>query len=289
MNLVFNRKLSGIAIMIFAMFIMTVMDAAVKWLVSDYSIQQINFIRSIVAMVVLLPQVYIDGGLSAFKTSNKKIHLWRVFLMLVISYSWFYALGKMGLAEIGALVMVSPLFITILTPLFLKENVSKKKWFAVLFGFFGMLVIMRPGFEVFRPISILPASVALGYALLLISNRSNRETETLTSLVYYPLFGIFIFSLFLLPFGWITPSFVDLSIMFFIGFCGGIGHFCLTLAFRYASPPTLAPLEYTGLLWAILLGYLIFRETPDIWTIIGMLLITGAGFSVIKREKEIER
>ncbi|MAI06255.1 MAG: hypothetical protein CBC47_03860 [Alphaproteobacteria bacterium TMED87] len=289
MNLVFNRKLSGIAIMIFAMFIMTVMDAAVKWLVSDYSIQQINFFRSIVAMIVLLPQVYIDGGRSAFKMSNKKIHFWRVFLMLVISYSWFYALGKMGLAEIGALVMVSPLFITILTPLLLKESVSKKKWFAVLFGFFGMLVIMRPGFEVFRPISILPASVALGYALLLISNRSNRETETLTSLVYYPLFGIFIFSLFLLPFGWITPPFIDLSIMFFIGFCGGIGHFCLTVAFRYASPPTLAPLEYTGLLWAILLGYLIFRETPDTWTIIGMVLITGAGFFVIKREKGTER
>ena len=289
MNLVFNRKLSGIAIMIFAMFIMTVMDAAVKWLVSDYSIQQINFFRSIVAMIVLLPQVYIDGGRSAFKMSNKKIHFWRVFLMLVISYSWFYALGKMGLAEIGALVMVSPLFITILTPLLLKESVSKKKWFAVLFGFFGMLVIMRPGFEVFRPISILPASVALGYALLLISNRSNRGTETLTSLVYYPLFGIFIFSLFLLPFGWITPPFIDLSIMFFIGFCGGIGHFCLTVAFRYASPPTLAPLEYTGLLWAILLGYLIFRETPDTWTIIGMVLITGAGFFVIKREKGTER
>ena len=84
MNLVFNRKLSGIAIMIFAMFIMTVMDAAVKWLVSDYSIQQINFFRSIVAMIVLLPQVYIDGGRSAFKMSNKKIHFWRVFLMLVI-------------------------------------------------------------------------------------------------------------------------------------------------------------------------------------------------------------
>ena len=284
MNLVVNRKLSGIAIMILAMFIMTVMDAAVKWLVSDYSIQQINLIRSIVAMIVLLPQVYLDGGLSAFKMNNKKVHLWRVFLMLVISYAWFYALGKMELAEIGALVMVSPLFITILTPILLKEEVSRKKWFAVLFGFFGMLVIMRPGFEVFHPISILPASVALGYALLLISNRSNRETETLTSLVYFPLIGIFIFSLCLLPFGWITPSFFDLSIMFFIGFCGGIGHFCLTLAFRYASPPTLAPLEYTGLIWAILLGYLIFSEIPDTWTIIGMLLITGAGFFVIKRE-----
>ena len=286
MNLVNNRKLSGIVIMILAMFIMTVMDAAVKWLVSDYSIQQINFIRSIVAMIVLLPQVYFDGGLSAFKTNNKKVHLWRVFLMIVISYSWFYALGKMELAEIGALVMVSPLFITILTPILLKEGVSKKKWFAVLFGFFGMLVIMRPGFEVFRPISVLPASVALGYALLLISNRSNRETETLTSLVYYPLVGIFIFSLCLFPLGWITPSFVDLSLMFFIGLCGGIGHFCLTLAFRYASPPTLAPLEYTGLLWAILLGYLIFREIPDTWTITGMVLITIAGFFVIKREEQ---
>jgi len=92
-----------------------------------------------------------------------------------------------------------------------------------------------------------------------------------------------------LPFGWTTPSFIDLLLMIFIGFCGGVGHLCLTLAFRYASPPVLAPLEYTGLIWAVLLGYFIFSEIPDTWTISGMFFITGAGIFIIYREAILKK
>ncbi len=278
-----NRPM-GVGLLVSAMFTMTAMDAAVKWAVADYSIQQVNFIRSIAAMIVLSPVVWKGGGLSAFRTQKPWVHVWRTLLILVISYTWFFALGRMKLADIGAIVMISPLLITALSVPLLGEKVGLRRWIAVAVGFVGMLAIIRPGTGVFNPVAVLAASVALGYALFVLSNRSNRHTESLTALTYYPLFGIFIISGLLSSFDWTPPTTGAWAVMTFVGVCAGIGHLCLTLAFRYASPPVIAPLEYTGLIWAVLFGYLIFDELPDGWTVFGMVLIAGAGIFVVYRE-----
>lgn len=274
----------GIGLMLGAMFTMTAMDAAVKWAVADYSLQQVNFIRSIAAMLVLAPLIWKSGGLQALHTTRPWVHVWRTSLMVVISYTWFFALRYMKLADLGAIVMVSPLMITALSAPLLGERVGLRRWIAVGVGFLGMLIIVRPGFGVFQPVALLAVVVAFGYAMLILSNRRNRETESLASLTYYPLFGIFIVSGLLSPLGWTDPTAGAWSAMLFIGICAGLGHLCLTLAFRYASPPVLAPLEYTGLIWAVLLGYLFFDELPDRWTVLGMFFIAAAGVFVVYRE-----
>ena len=281
-----NRPL-GIALLLVAMFTMTVMDVAVKWAVADYSIQQINFIRSIAAMVVLAPLVWNGGGLKAFYTKRPWVHVWRTFLILVISFSWFFALGQMKLADIAAIVMVSPLLITALSGTLLGEQVGVRSWFAVGVGFFGMLIIVRPGTGVFNPVALLAVLTALGYALFVLSNRTNRNTETLAALTYYPLFGIFIFSGTLSPLDWTVPTLGGWSAMIFVGICAGIAHLTLTLASRYASPPVIAPLEYTGLIWAVLFGWALFNELPGRWTVLGMCLIAAAGIFVVYREASL--
>mgnify|MGYP006210820221 FL=1 len=281
-----NRPL-GIGLLLTAMFTMTAMDAAVKWAVADYSLQQVNFIRSVAAMIVLFPVVWNEGGLRAFRVTKPRVHVWRTILILIISYTWFFALGRMKLADIGAIVMISPLLITSLSALLLKEYVGARRWIAVGVGFLGMLIIVRPGTGVFNPVALLAVTVALGYALFVLSNRANRDSESLTALTYYPLFGIFIVSGLLSPLDWTAPTIGAWAAMIFVGVCAGIGHLCLTLAFRYASPPVIAPLEYTGLIWAVLFGYVLFDELPDRWTVFGMCLIAAAGVFVVYREASV--
>ncbi len=281
-----NRSF-GIGLMISAMFTMTAMDAAVKWAVADYSLQQVNFIRSIAAMLVLAPLIWKSGGLRALHTTRPLVHVWRTSLMIIISYTWFFALGRMKLADIGAIVMVSPLMITALSAQLLGEKVGLRRWIAVGIGFAGMLMIVRPGAGVFQPIALIAVAVAFGYALLILSNRANREKESLAAMTYYPLIGIFVVSGLFSPIGWVQPTAVAWGAMIFVGLCAGIGHLCLTLAFRYASPPVLAPLEYTGLIWAVLFGYWFFDELPDQWTVAGMITIAGAGVFVVYREASL--
>lgn len=279
-----ENRMFGVGLMLAAMLTMTAMDTAVKWAVADYSLQQVNFIRSIAAMMVLAPLIWRGGGLGALRTTRPWVHVWRTSLMIVISYTWFFALRYMKLADLGAIVMVSPLMITALSAPLLGERVGVRRWVAVGIGFAGMLVIVRPGFGVFQPVALLAVTVAFGYAMLILSNRRNREKETLASLTYYPLIGIFAVSGVLSPFGWTSPTVGAWSAMLFVGVCAGLGHLCLTLAFRYASPPVLAPLEYTGLVWAILFGYWFFDELPDQWTVVGMIMIASAGIFVVYRE-----
>ncbi|MEQ9112247.1 MAG: DMT family transporter [Rhodospirillaceae bacterium] len=279
-----ENKPFGIGLMIGAMLTMTAMDAIVKWAVADYSLQQVNFIRSITAMLVLSPLLIKNGGLRALYTTRPWVHVWRTLLMVTISYTWFFALGRMKLADLGAILMVAPLIITALSVPLLGEKVGRRRWIAVGIGFAGMLAIVRPGMGIFNPIALLAVTVAFGYAMLILSNRTNRDKESLASLTYYPLIGIFIVSGLLSPLDWTPPSPVAWSAMLFVGLCAGLGHLCLTLAFRYASPPVLAPLEYTGLIWAVLFGYWFFDELPDQWTVLGMLMIAGAGIFVVYRE-----
>jgi drug/metabolite transporter (DMT)-like permease len=272
--------------MAMAMFILTAMDAAVKWIINDYSIQQVNLVRSIVAMIVLFPTIQTGGGLRLLATKRPLIHLWRAALMVTISYVWFFALGRMMLADLGAIVMIAPLIITALSPFVLKEKVGWRRWLAVIVGFFGMIIVVRPGSGVFNPIAIMAVCVALGYALLILSNRANHAIESLASLVYYPLIGIFVVSAFLAPLDWVQPTGLVWGIMMLIGIFAAAGHLCLTLAARYASPPVLAPFEYTGLIWAIVLGYFLFQELPDFFTFLGIFLILIAGVFIVYAESQ---
>jgi len=284
-NIVYkDRKTLGIGIMLAAAFVLTATDAAVKWAVADYSVIQVNFFRGTFSILVLCPLLLHKEGFKALKTTRPMVHVARSALLIVVSFVWFYTLRFMKLADAGALVMMAPIFITALSPPLLGEKVGGFRWAAVLIGFLGMLFVVRPGTGVFQAVSLLAVLVALGYALFMISNRAYRNSETLTALIIYPQVAIFVAATILVPWFWKTPTLVGFAVMAIAGLCAGFGHLLLTLAFRYAPPSILAPLDYTALIWAISMGYLFFSELPDRSSVTGMVLITIAGLAIVFRE-----
>jgi len=276
-----DQKALGIAIMLAAAFVLTATDAAVKWAVADYSVIQVNFFRGIFAILVLGPLLLRKEGFNALKTTRPTVHIVRSALLIVVSFVWFYTLRFMKLADAGALVMMAPIFITALSAPLLGERVGGFRWAAVLIGFFGMLFIVRPGTGVFQSVSLLAVLVALGYALFMISNRAYRNSETLTALIIYPQIAVLLAATILVPWFWKTPTLAGFVVMAIAGLCAGLGHLLLTLAFRYAPPSILAPLDYTALIWAIGMGYLFFSELPDRSSVAGMALITTAGLAIV--------
>lgn len=277
----------GIIYMLIGVLALSGLDAIVKWLTTDYSLPQLIFIRSMVAIVILSPVAWRGGGWTAFKTSKPSVHLWRAFLSLGASYLFFFALGSMKLADIMAIVMTAPVMITALSAPILGEHIGVHRWGAIALACLGMLVVVRPGTEVFDPVALAVIIAAVFYALNMISNRVLKDRETLTALIFYPHFGMVTVSLVLLPWNWTTPDWTDLGLLMILGIFAGIGHLFLTMAFQRAAPPAIAPLEYTGLIWAIMLGYWVWGELPDRFTILGMILIVAGGLYVIRRETRL--
>jgi len=279
-----NRPL-GVFMMILGIFVLSITDAAGKWvLVEGYHVIQLNVVRGLFGLLILIPFAMKEGGLASLKTARPVAHLLRSALLVCMAYGWFYSLTTLPLADATAVVLCAPLFMTALAHIALGERAGIFRWSAILVGFAGMLLVIRPGTAVFDPMFLLPAIVALGYATYMITNRILSRTETATAITLYPQFAVFAVSAILVAPFWRPLTWPVFGVMVVTGVTAGIAHLCLTYAFKYAPPTVLAPFDYTGLLWATLFGYFIFGQSPDAVTWTGAALIVLAGLVVIYRE-----
>lgn len=279
-----NRPL-GIFMMILGIFVLSITDAAGKWvLVEGYHVIQLNVVRGLFGLLILIPFAMREGGLASLKTRRPVAHLLRSLLLVCMAYGWFYGLTTLPLADATAVVLCAPLFMTALAHIVLGEKAGIFRWSAILVGFAGMLLVIRPGTAVFDPMFLLPASVALGYATYMITNRILSRTETSTAITLYPQLAVLVVSVLLVAPFWQPLTWPVFGVMVITGVTAGIAHLCLTYAFKYAPPTVLAPFDYTGLFWATLFGYFIFGQAPDAVTWTGAALIVLAGLVVIYRE-----
>ncbi|MBL8628657.1 MAG: DMT family transporter [Rhodospirillaceae bacterium] len=278
-----NRPL-GIMLMILGMITMCITDAAGKWVVQDYHVAQLNFCRGFFALLILVPTARSEGGLTSLKTARPWAHGLRSVLLVSLAYTWFFGLSKLPLAEATAIGLCAPLCMTALSVVVLKEHVGKFRWGAVVLGFVGMLVIIRPGTEMFDPMFLLPVFSAVGYATYMLTNRILSRTESVTAITLYPQLAIMAVSAVWAPLVWQPLTWPAFAAMALTGLCAGIGHLLLTFAFRYAPPSVLAPFDYTALVWAALFGWLLFNQLPDQTAMAGMSLIVAAGLIIIYRE-----
>jgi drug/metabolite transporter (DMT)-like permease len=284
-----NRPL-GIVLMLLGALVMSATDAAGKWvMVQDFHVAQLNFLRGFFALAVLVPVVLQEGGWKSLKTKRPIAHGARSVLLIVLAYTWFFSLTTVPLAEATAIALCAPLCMTALSVVLLGDKVGPFRWAAVLIGFIGMLLIIRPGTALFDPMFLLPGIAAVGYALYMVTNRILSATESVTSITLYPQLAIFAFSAVWAPFVWQDVSWPAFAGMAFTGTAAGLGHLLLTYAFRYASPSVLAPLDYTALIWATVFGYILFTQLPDVTAWLGMALIVFAGLLVIYREATASR
>ena len=172
---------------------------------------------------------------------------------------------------------------------FLGEAVGPRRWLAVIVGFLGVLVMVRPGAGAFQPEALLVVLAALGYALSMLITRRLTRTETNAAILFYSTAGSTLANALLLPFFWITPTTGDLGLFAGLGLIGGIGSFFMVLAYRHAPAAVVAPFDYTALLWATLIGWLVWHELPDATVWFGAAVVVASGLYIIHREAGIGR
>jgi drug/metabolite transporter (DMT)-like permease len=261
-----------------------VMDAIIKWLTADYSVAQVVALRSWFGLPLLCLFALYEGGLKTLRTRRPLVHLGRYLLVLALSFSFFWALSQMKLVDAIAITFAAPIFITALSVPLLKEPVGLHRWFAIGIGFCGVLIMLRPGMGVFQWAALVVLGSAVVYALLMITTRAFKSTESTASLMLYPQLGMSLTGIVLAPYFWVTPGLGDLGLFALAGLFGSVGVMCLTHAFRLGPAAVISPFEYSALIWATLLGFLLWGELPDKYTLVGAGFVILSGLYIVYRE-----
>lgn len=276
-----EQPIKGISLICLAVLLFASHDALSKYLSAFYPIVMVVWARYVVHTLLMLVVFVPRSGFSAVvRTKRPGLQLLRALCLIGTSLLFTTGLRYIPLAEATAVNFLAPLLVTALSVPFLGERVSRGQWLAVLAGFAGVLIVVRPGGVLFTPAILLPLGSALcfGFYQLLTRKLSGIDSPT-TSNFLTGIFNSLIMSA-LLPFFWSTPSFVHGLFMIGLGTCGMFGHMLLTQAFRHAAPAMLAPFSYGQILFAGLYGYLIFSHTPDSYGLIGIALICLSGLAV---------
>jgi drug/metabolite transporter (DMT)-like permease len=279
-----SAEAKGALLYLLAVFFLASMDAMSKELTTRYDTFQVIWARYL-GQTVLVFLLAAPRLRTVLRTRFPKLQAARSALMFGATICGFSAFAVMPLADATAIFETAPLIVTALAALILREQVGPRRWTAVVVGFVGALVIVRPGASAFAPEALLPLGAASCYAGYAIATRYVGQDESpWTAFIYSALFGSIVASLFV-PLVWTTPSAQDAGVMALLGLLGAAGHFCVILAFRATAASVLAPLSYFGLLFATVYGFAWFGDLPDLWTVSGALIIVGSGLYVWRRER----
>ncbi|WP_397458088.1 DMT family transporter [Pseudomonas asplenii] len=277
-----EQPMRGIALICLAVLLFASHDAMSKYLSGFYPIVMVVWARYVVHTLLMLVVFVPRSGFSAVvRTKRPGLQLLRALCLIGTSLLFTTGLRYIPLAEATSVNFLAPLLVTALSVPLLGERVSRSQWAAVITGFIGVLIVIRPGGALFTPAILLPLCSALffGFYQLLTRMLSGIDSPT-TSNFLTGIFNSLIMSA-LLPFFWSTPSLVHGLFMVGLGACGMLGHLLLTQAFRHAPPAMLAPFSYGQILFAGMYGYLIFDHMPDLFAVVGIAVVCLSGLAVV--------
>ena len=284
-------------------------DVIIKFLSGDYPLYQITFLRTVVAMVViLLVIVPLTGGYTNLRTKNAKTHILRGAFVVCANFLFFLGLAALPLAEAVAIFFISPLLIAAFSIFFLGDVVGPRRWAAIIVGLIGVMIVLRPGTEAFQLAALLPIGAAACYAMLHVLTRRIGATDSATALVLYVQFTMLTVSLiaglalghgafdhfdhpsaaFLLR-AWSWPTGFDTLLIILLGITIALGGFSISAAYRNSAPAFIAPFEYVAMPFALVFGVTIFGEYPDRIALVGIALIVASGLILIWREAVSQR
>ena len=280
-----DRPFRGIAMILASTVFLGVSDVTAKYLSATLPSIEITWIRFMVFALIMTPGMVPGSPLFALRSDRPRFQLLRGVALLGSSLLFITGLRYLPIAEASATGFVSPLFVTALSIIFLGERVGMRRWIATAVGLFGVVVILRPGTGAFHAAAFFPIVSALSWASTLIMTRmmSGRD-PAITTMTYSSMVGVTILTL-LVPFVWVAPTWHDLLLGLLIGVASTLGQWIVVLAFRYADASVLAPFQYTQLLWVSILGFLVFGELPDVWTVVGAAFIVASGLYTAHRER----
>jgi drug/metabolite transporter (DMT)-like permease len=280
-----DRPFKGIALILASTVFLGCSDVTAKYLSASLPPIEITWIRFLTFALIMVPAMIPGSPLFALRTRRRRLHLMRGATLLGSSLFFISGLAFLPIAEASATGFVAPLFVTALAIVFLGEKVGLRRWIAAALGLVGVLIILRPGTSAFHVAAFFPLVSALCWACTLIMTRMMSGTErAITTMAYSSIAGLCIVSL-IVPFVWVTPTWQAVAFGVFIGVASTAGQWIVVLAFRYADASVLAPFSYTQLVWVSVLGFFVFGEIPDIWTVVGAGFIVASGLYTAHRER----
>ncbi|NKB48997.1 MAG: EamA family transporter [Alphaproteobacteria bacterium] len=280
-----SNPVRGILSMIAGGGALTVSDAATKWLTASLPIGEILFIRALVVVIILLLVVWRSGSMDGLRIGRWRNVGTRAVLAVGSTFLIVTSLSLLPLNEVIAILFVGPLFVVLLSNPLLGERVSIHRWLAVLTGFAGMLIMVRPGSAAFQLAALLPVAAAMVAATRDIVTRRISKEETSKAILFYSMVALTLAGLATAPFGWTPVDAEQLAIAIFTGLMFGLGHYLIIEGYRYAEASIVSPFRYANLIWAVLLGYLLWREIPSQWVLLGTPLVVGSGLYILLYER----
>ena len=277
---------AGIGWMLLTTVLFITLDTLVKYMLQFYPAPQVLWARFFFHLLLSVAIMRPDF-LAGMRSGRPPLQYARSAIQLVTTTLFFVGIQTVSLAAATAIMFLTPLVVTVLSIPMLGEKVGPRRLAGVLVGFAGALVIVRPGLDSVSVGMLLLLASALGNAVFQLVTRQVRHYDgTNTTLFYTALAGAVVFSV-MAPFDWRPPGAVDWLLLILLGLLGGLSQLCLIRAFRLAPAAVVSPFSYTGLVWAVIFGFIVFLELPDLWTMVGAALIVGSGLYVFHRERTL--
>jgi drug/metabolite transporter (DMT)-like permease len=268
--------------------LLTTMSALIKQVGKDIPAVEMVFFRSIISVILVVP-IIMRTGLSAFHTKRPGMHVFRTAFGTLGMFCVFYAFTHLPLAETVAIVFSRPLFAVWLAIIFLGEMVRWRRITAAVVGFAGVLIMVRPGTAAFDPASLFAVTAAITAGSIAVIIKRMSSTESTMTIVLWFSVGSTLITLIPSLFVWVPPKGAEWGYLLLIGVIGTIGQAALTKGFSTGETSFVTPFDYSRLIYATAIGFFFFSEAPDIWSVVGALIIVASGTYIARRELALRR
>jgi drug/metabolite transporter (DMT)-like permease len=282
-----SARLAGIALMLASVCMFSFGDALGKFVVATYSVGQLMFFRAIAALVVLAPSIWRQRA-EFRRVERPWLQVLRLILSTLEIAAFFLATVYLPLADVVTYYLATPIFVTALSAIFLHEQVGWRRWSAILIGFCGVVIALRPSGQAFSWPATIALAGSMAFSCSLLATRLLRATPDIVLASGQFASGL-LFGLAIAPFGWVTPTWRGLGLFVAAGVISVCALLCVNRSLKLASASTVVPYQYTLILWAVMLGYLVFGDVPSSSMALGAIVIIGAGFYIFLRERELGR
>ncbi len=282
-----RNRLTGIGLISLTYLLFTLLDGSAKWLVGTVPLVVVVWLRFVTHVLFAGAVLFPIRGLALLKTRHLRWHLVRALMFVAMTGINFWALQYLQLTVTSSIFFTVPILIALAGAL-LGEKLDRGRWSAILVGFVGVLVIVRPGSAEFHPAMLAALVNALLYAAFLLMTRRLAAYDTPETIQYLPALGA---AILLTPFalaGWESPQgWLEWSVACLLGVLGGLGHYLLAAAHRYAPASVIAPFLYQQVLYMALFGYVVFGDVPSAWVWLGAAIVIGSGLYLFRRERQV--
>jgi drug/metabolite transporter (DMT)-like permease len=282
-----SARLAGIALMLLGVFMFSFGDALGKYLVASYAVGQLLWLRACAALLVLSPLIWRQRQ-QFFRIERPWLQAVRIVLSTLEVAAFFLAAVYLPLADVTTYYLACPIFVTALSALVLGEQVGWRRWSAILIGFGGVLIALRPSAQTISWPAMIALGGSLSFSVLMLITRSLRNTPDIV-MATTQFAGTFVLGALMSPFGWATPSAASLALFAAAGCISVAALICVNRSLKLAPASVVVPYQYSMIIWAVMFGIAVFGDVPQPATVAGAAIIIGAGLYIFLRERKLGR